>query len=110
MVNSMGSEYWDECRDTRTTNESCWKEVDDNRLPNPPPVIVEEKDEVYSKRVNPITNKMKIIMEHELKENPESFQSIAQSIADCYNEAHTLKVGEKLPVVLKTELKENNNG
>lgn len=97
----MGSEYWQKCRDPRITNESCWKSTSDNLLPNPPPEIVEEKDEEYDKLVDPISNKMQIIMEHELKENPEGFKAIAQAVADCYNEANTLKVGEELPAGFK---------
>ena len=86
-----------EGRDPRVTNESCWKAVDDNLIPNPPQDTKHETDKLYAKTIAEDVKKTKIIMAHEFRENPEGFKEIAQSVVDAYNEANKLEVGKELP-------------
>lgn len=86
-----------EGRDPRVTNESCWKAVNDNLLPNPPQDTKHEADKLYTKMIAEDVTKTKIIMAHEFRENPEGYKDIAQSVVDAYNEANTLSVGGEIP-------------
>jgi len=86
-----------EGRDPRVTNESCWKAVDDNLLPNPPQDTRHEPDKLYAKTIAKDIEKTKIIMAHEFRDNPDGYKQIAQVVVDAYNEANQLRVGEELP-------------
>ncbi len=90
-------------KDPRVINESCWKAVDDNLLPNPPFDLKWEEDEAYVKASKKQSYDTKVIMAHEFRENPEGFQSIAQTVADSYNDQHKLRVGEDLPIGFEEE-------
>jgi hypothetical protein len=94
---------YDSVKDSRVTNESCWKAVDDNLLPNPPYNAEHPKDEVLAGLVKEDTNKTKIIMAHEFRENPDGFKAMAEDVADSYNSQHKLRVGEDLPKGFKEE-------
>jgi ERCC4-related helicase len=94
---------YDAVKDPRITNESCWKAVDDNLLPNPPHDTEHPKDEVLAGLVKEDINKTKIIMAHEFRENAEGFKAMAEDVADSYNNQHKLRVGEELPVGFKEE-------
>ncbi len=79
------------------TNESCWHDRD--TIPNPPESEVHQTvDEHYKKAASKDVNKTKIIMAHEFQEDPESYGSVRQQIADSYNNAHMLTVGKKPPI------------
>ena len=84
-------------RDPKVTNESCWKPVNDNLLPNPPQDTKHDDDKLYAKMTDEKRHTTKIIMAHEFRENPEGFKEIAQSVADAYNEANKLEVGKEIP-------------
>lgn len=96
---------YEQGRDPRVTNESCWKAQDDLRLPNPPQDTEHAKDKLYAKKTADGVLKTKIIMAHEFRENPEGFKEIAQNVADTYNEANELRVGGEVPagITLTTE-------
>ena len=78
------------------TNESCWHVSD--MIPNPPESDDHQKDAHYKKMTAKDVNKTKIIMAHEFREDSESYDSVRQQIADSYNDAHALTVGEKPPI------------
>lgn len=84
-------------RDPRVTNESCWKSTDDNLLPNPPPNLKHEVDAHYAKLIADQKHDTKVIMAHEFRENPKGYKEMQQAVADTYNEANKLVVGEDLP-------------
>ena len=94
---------YDKVKDPRTTNESCWKALNDNLLPNPPFNVEHSKDEVFADRVEKNVVSTKIIMAHEFRENPDGFNSMAQAIADSYNDQHKLHVGGSLPIGFDNE-------
>ena len=79
------------------TNESCWHDRD--MIPNPPESEEHQlEDNYYTKMTAKDVNKTKIIMAHEFREDSESYDSVRQQIADSYNDAHALTVGEKPPI------------
>ena len=88
--------------ENRETDAGVWRAVDDNRLPNPEYSVV-DADERDDTLADTKQNNTKVIMAHELRENPEGFKAMAEAVADSYNEAHALKVGEELPEQLKKE-------
>ena len=93
-------------RDPRVTNESCWKGPMDNLLPNPPQDTKHEVDSVYAKVVAENKHNTEIIMAHEFREHPDGFKEIAQLVVDAYNEVNTLSVGGECPTSIATEEEE----
>ena len=78
------------------TNESCWHDRD--MIPNPPKEEHQMVDQYYKTVTAKDVNKTKIIMAHEFREDPDSYSSVRQQIADSYNDAHALVVGEEPPI------------
>ena len=84
------------------TNESCWHDRD--MIPNPPESEEHQMvDNYYKKMTAKDVNKTKIIMAHEFREDSESYDSVRQQIADSYNDAHALTVGESPPIDIEEE-------
>ena len=81
------------------TNESCWHVSE--MIPNPPESDDHQKDTHYKKITAGDVHNTKVIMAHEFREDPESYGSVRQQIADSYNDAHSLIVGEKSPIGIK---------
>lgn len=69
-----------------------WQAVSDMRIPKPS--INDNNINKPDKSARPSYDilKTKIIMAHELKDNPESYRNVAKTIVDAYNKAHTIKV------------------
>lgn len=97
------AEQWQQPKDPRVTNESCWKSTDDNLLPNPPINLEHEVDKHYEKLTCKNVSDTKVIMAHEFREDPDSFKAVAQQVADSYNDQHALTVGGRPPIELMEE-------
>jgi hypothetical protein len=79
--------------------EGVWRKADDNRLPpadghrfNPSAKRAVE----VKKSSDRLSQKVKDIMEFDLKENEEGYTNVAKSLVDSYNETNGIKLfGEK---------------
>ena len=83
-----------------------WQAADDNRIPPADLRNIDEYDE-REEAANVSKHDTKVIMAHEFREDPEMFKTIAESVADSYNEAHCLKVGGELPAELEKKEKKD---
>ena len=94
-------------KDPRVTSEGIWKPTDDCLLPNPPLDAEHGEDKVFDEEIKEKKHDTKVIMAHEFRENPEGFKTVAQKVADSYNEANCLEVGGELPDVLEKKEKDD---
>jgi len=76
-------------------NEGVWRMANDNRLPDSyskPSKVRDMVNDYLIKMSSAAKLKAETILAHECKELQDSYKSVAKTIVDGYNKAHTLKV------------------